>query len=391
MAAVEAVVAAIDRLRSRLALAGLSLAVMARMSLSLAAVLPEDRADALYHAYSGGGVEVTGPSILVRKKLADELSVVANYYVDMVSSASIDVVTTASPYSEERTQYSVGVDYLHDRTSLSMNYINSSENDYEANTASFSISQDFFGDLTTLTLGYARGDDTVRRNGQADFQETVSRQNYQVSVTQIVTRNMLISLVGELVTDEGFLNNPYRSVRYLDPTTPLGYGFQSEIYPRTRTSNTGAVTVKYFLPYRAALMGKAKYFADTWGISAQAYELEYTHPVDEHLIIDAGLRFYSQSRADFYADLFPFQNAQNFLARDKELSTFSSIGLEAGASYEWSLQWGPFKKGSVNLKYNRIRFTYDDFRNITVAATPGTEPLYEFDADVIRAFFSVWY
>ena len=34
-----------------------------------AAVLPEDRADALYHRYEGGGVTVDGPSLLVRKKV----------------------------------------------------------------------------------------------------------------------------------------------------------------------------------------------------------------------------------------------------------------------------------------------------------------------------------
>ena len=62
----------------------------------LPAVLPEDRADVLYHRYEGGGVTVDGPSILVRKKLGESVSVSANYYVDRVSSASIDVVIQAA-------------------------------------------------------------------------------------------------------------------------------------------------------------------------------------------------------------------------------------------------------------------------------------------------------
>ena len=105
-----------------------------------AAVLPEDRADILYHAYSGGGVDVNGPSILVRKKFLEKFSVSANYYVDFVSSASIDVETTASAYEEERTQYSVGMDYLTGKTTTSFNFTNSTESDYEANTMSFGIS-----------------------------------------------------------------------------------------------------------------------------------------------------------------------------------------------------------------------------------------------------------
>ena len=66
-----------------------------------AAVLPDDRADALYHRYEGGGVTVDGPSLLVRKKFGEKYSVAANYYMDIVSSASIDVLTQASPYKED--------------------------------------------------------------------------------------------------------------------------------------------------------------------------------------------------------------------------------------------------------------------------------------------------
>ena len=134
-----------------------------------AGVLPDDRTDMLYHLYDGGGVEIDGPSILVRKKATKNISVVGNYYVDMVSSASIDVVTTASPYTEERKQWSVGMDYLRGNTTMSINYVSSEESDYDASTYSFSVSQDMFGDLTTLTLSYALGDDLVRRSDDPTF------------------------------------------------------------------------------------------------------------------------------------------------------------------------------------------------------------------------------
>jgi hypothetical protein len=40
----------------------------------LAGVLPDDRGDALYHRYEGGGVTIDGPSVLVRKKAGKSLS-----------------------------------------------------------------------------------------------------------------------------------------------------------------------------------------------------------------------------------------------------------------------------------------------------------------------------
>ena len=83
-----------------------------------AAILPEDRTDVLYHGYEGGGLKVDGPSVLVRKAYKDKFSFWGNYYVDMITSASIDVVTTASPYTEERKEFSLGMDYLHGKTNM---------------------------------------------------------------------------------------------------------------------------------------------------------------------------------------------------------------------------------------------------------------------------------
>ena len=103
-------------------------------------VLPEDRADVMYHYYNGGDITVEGPSVLIRKKVGDSLSFTVNYYEDMISSASIDVKLSASPYHEKRTQWSGGVDYLHGKSTYSAGVITSDEPDYKANTAFVSVS-----------------------------------------------------------------------------------------------------------------------------------------------------------------------------------------------------------------------------------------------------------
>ena len=357
-----------------------------------AAVLPDDRADALYHRYEGGGVTVDGPSLLLRKKFAEKYSVSANYYLDMVSSASIDVMTTASPYKEERTQGSLGFDALHGKTQYSVSYTLSDENDYTANTASVDVSQDLFGDLTTVSFGFSQGWDEVRKRGDSDFNETIDRRNYRFSLQQILTPQLITGLNYEVITDEGFLNNPYRSVRYLDDSSARGFSFQPEVYPHTRTSNAVSLNARYFLPYRAAIHGEYRYYTDTWGIDANTVSFGYTHPWGKRWIFEAGYRWYDQSAADFYSDLFDRPNAQNFMARDKELSTFTSHMFSVGATYELpSLGWERIQRSTVNLYYDRINFEYDDFRDITAGGAPGTEELYGFDADVVRLYVSGWF
>lgn len=366
------------------------LLVLTVSSTAQGAVLPEDRADVLYHSYDGGGVTISGPSVLVRKEFADTVSLSANYYVDKVTGASIDVQATASPYVEERTEKSVALDYLHDRTLMSVSYTNSSENDYEANSVSFGISQDFFGDLTTLSLGYTLGDDTVGRNDDEAFSASLERQRYSLSLTQILTKSWIVALNLESVVDEGYLNNPYRSVRYLDNGS---YSYQSERYPRTRNSDAVALRSMYYLPYRAALSTEFRTFGDSWGINASNIELGYTHPFRDRWIFEAKVRYYEQTQADFYSDLFPYFNAQNFLARDKELSTFSSMNYGLGVTYEIESEYlGAFNSTTVNLFWDHIVFDYENFRNVLVEdVAPGEEPLYQLDANVLRLFISFTY
>ncbi|MBB3060601.1 DUF3570 domain-containing protein [Microbulbifer rhizosphaerae] len=363
-----------------------------------AAVLPEERADTMYHSYSGGGVTIDGPSVLVRKNVGNSLSLSANYYVDMISGASIDVEATASRYSEQRDEYSLGADYLVDKTTLSLGYTNSSENDYQAETVSFGISQGFFGDLSTLGLRVSYGSDDVFRNGDDNFAAQAEHRRYSLNWNQILTQKLIAELSVETVSDEGFLNNPYRSVRYQDPDSGTGFSYQPELYPTTRNSDAVALRAKYRLPYRAAIKGEYRYYVDSWGIRADNIEFRYTHPLEEkdQWILEGKLRFYKQSGADFYSDLFPYINATSFRARDKELSDFSNTSLGIGVSYVLPDRWSLLeRKNTVNLYWDYMLFDYDNFRDVTVHGggsdiAPGEEPTYNFGANVIRLFWSIW-
>ncbi len=375
-----------------------ALLALAATPLATAGVLPEDRADLLYHRYDGGGVVIDGPSLLVRKKIGEKFSVSANYYIDMVSSASIDVVTTASPYDEQRDQYSLAVDYLRGKSTYSVGYINSSESDYEANTIFASVSQDLFGDLTTISFSYKRGKNDVFRNladqRDPDFAEEMDSRTYGIAVTQVLTRSMIGVFNFDTITDEGFLNSPYRSVRYVDPLSleGTGFSFQAEQYPNTRTSNAGSLRLKYFLPYRASLDGWYRYYTDSWGIDAHTGEIKYTQPWRKFLI-DGSVRYYTQEAADFYSDLFPRRDFANFLARDKELSTYTATTLGLGVSYDFTVARFPWmQKAQANFRYDHIIVDYEDFRDVRVSvAVPGTEPLYELTADVFQVFLSVFF
>lgn len=374
-----------------------------------AAVLPEERADIMQHDYNGGGITVQGPSVLVRKSVGSAVSVSANYYVDMVSSASIDVLASASRYSEKRVQKSVGMDYLHDRTTYSLGYTTSDENDYQAKTYNLGVSQTFFGDLTTLGFGFTYGEDVVGRNIKGvpdpDFHLDKERRKYAISLSQIVTKNLLMDLSLESGSEacvnmqegESCLNNPYRSYSFIQNGVRA---LAPEKYPLTHNTDAVGLRAIYHLPYAASIRADFRQFSDSWGVDAHNAELRYVQDFNKDILVEVKYRVYSQTAADFYSDLFPYKDAQNFMARDKELSPFSSKSFGLGVSYKfaWVIPW--VEKSTLNLYWDHMTVDYDNFRdyaNFAGAKLPdggyatGKEPLYNLDADVIRFYLSFWF
>jgi hypothetical protein len=340
--------------------------------------------------------------VLVQKRVGDSLAFSAGYYEDMISSASIDVKLSASPYHETRKQENVGVAYLHGKTTYSMGYIHSKEPDYIANTTFYSISQDMFGDLTTVTLGYVRAWDQIFRdikqpNGEIvndpTFHERADHRGYTLGISQILTRNLIADFNYSLLTDQGYLANPYRKIRYLSPGVGEGFTLADQVYPNTRTSNSASITLKYYLPWRASLTGDYRFFRDTWGIVAHTVEADYTWPW-RNWVFDGTVRWYTQTNANFYSDLYPYANYANFMARDRELASFTDWTVGVGASYQFNVPGAPWiNKSTANVRFNHLFIDYKDFRNALLAGEygAGNEPLYKLNANIFQVFVSIWF
>jgi Protein of unknown function (DUF3570) len=382
-------------------------------------VLPEDTADALATHYSGGGQDINGVSFLVRKKVGDHVSLSYNHLEDIVSGASIDVRTSgASPYRETRTQDNLSAEILYGKTTYTLGATHSYEPDYRSNTANFGISQSMFGDLTTISMTYHRTWNDVYKmeclvddpalaypcvekvhdpafndgRGEADMDE----RSYGVGITQILTRNSIISANFEVITDQGWLSNPYREFMYANPGAGLGYGLAPEVDPNTRTSNALGFDYKYYLPWKAALDLQYRYYQDTWQIRAHTAQIGYTQPW-RNWTFDGSLRFYTQTHADFYSDLFSSPTQQNFMSRNRELSAFNSYTIGAGAAYEFHMPYATWiNKSTANVRFDHLIFDYKDFRDAllidpSAGVVAGTEPLYSVQINVMQLFLSIWY
>lgn len=335
-----------------------------------AVALPEDQAEALIHIYDADGLRATGPAVLVRKKVGASVSLQGSFYIDQVSSASIDVVTTASPFKETRKEVSVGGDYVYRDSLISVSTSRSAEPDYVARAVNVDVSQDMFGGMTTVALGYSRGTDDVGRK-DVGFFDHARHWRYRLGLTQILSPTWLMTLNGEVVSDDGFLGSPYRSAR-------VGGAFVPENNPRTRSSRAVRVGAAGTMAPGSAVRAGYRYYWDNWAIRAHTLEGGYSRYVGDKFLVDGTVRLHSQSKALFYSD-----NALAdtlYLSRNRQLGTFKSLSLGGKLTYTAA------KLGEYDVKlgaaYELVHFKYSDFTDLR------TGKLYALNAHVLQLFAS---
>jgi Protein of unknown function (DUF3570) len=318
-----------------------------------AAPLPPDRAEALYHRYNGGGLTADGPALLVRKTLADKVSLTGQFYVDAVSNASVDVITTASPYKERRTEYGLGLEYAVRDANLTFGLSRSKEPDYVADAFSVDVSQETFGGMTTVNLGFTRAADQV---GQATlgFFDQARHWQYRLGVTQILTPRWIASANLEAIADSGYLGNPYRAARVFGAAVP-------ENLPRTRSSRALNLRAIGDLGSRDAVRGSYRYFWDNWEIRAHTLEAGYSRYVGESFLLDGFVRHYRQSAASFYSD--DAQALNTYVTRNRQLGTYDGNTLGGKVTYSWKKVPGQYEikfNGALEL----LRYQYSDYTDL---------------------------
>ena len=353
-----------------------ALLVQALPALARAATLPEDRADLMYHRYQGGGVTVDGPALLVRTSIADSVSFSADYYVDSVSSASIDVVTTASAYKEKRTETALGVDYLYRDAVLGVSFTRSDESDYRSNTFNFKYAQETFGGMTTVNMGYGVGKDKVLSNTDSTFSDIVNRYSWRLGVAQVLTKSWLFNADYEGISENGYLNSPYRAARVFNTPVP-------ERYPRERSSHALALTSVTHVFSGSAIKVRYRYFNDNWQIHANTIEGTFSTYVGDQWLFDFRLRHYSQNKASFYAD--DFTQQQNYMARGKELSACTNSSLGVTGTFGLLDQRFGLKRASLIGSWDYVKFDYQDFSDVRTGSA------YSFNANIFQLIFSAWY
>ena len=243
------------------------------------------------------------------------------------------------------------------------------ESDYTSLGLSTGITRDLFQRNTTLGLSASfahetsspkggapapfaslpppeeRGDREGEGEGEGISYPGQPRNIYDVvfGISQILDRSTIIRFNYSLDHAAGYLNDPYKllSLVYGPNSSQAGepFDYLYENRPRSRTKHAlyGEIIRDLF---GSTLDASYRHFWDTWGIRSGTVDASWRFPTGRGTAIQPHVRWYSQTKADFY---------QPFLVRGSELPTYASADARLAAfdAYTFGLTYSfPVMPGS---------------------------------------------
>jgi hypothetical protein len=152
-------------------------------------------------------------------------------------------------------------------------------------------------------------------------------KEYLVGVTQIIDRRTLVqsNLVYTKMT--GYLNDPYKLTfsLYRDGLSPRVASVRDS-RPESRTQIAWLTRGKRAIAgMDAVVSAEYRFYRDDWGIRAHTLAGTWLQMVNETWQVEGGLRYYSQSQADFYRREISQRPIPTISSSDQRLAGFGAF------------------------------------------------------------------
>jgi hypothetical protein len=261
----------------------------------------------------------------------EHVGIEARYLVDLITSASVDVVAAATPaFHDTRHEIEGGLSYRDDYRKASGSYTYSTEHDWSSHTANAGFQQDVGGHDVTVRIGATLVANDVGRRNDPSFHRRLDVAGASPGVTFVLGPTDLLDVGYALSYLDGYQASPYRFVYFggasgspLSPATP-------ESVPGWRLRHAMTIRWNHHMFADTSLRSHVRGYGDDWGIRSVTAGTEYVVGAGN---VETGVfvRGYAQEHADFYRAEYP--TAMRYMTADRELATF--IDAFAGLRLGW--------------------------------------------------------
>jgi hypothetical protein len=268
-------------------------------------------------------------------------SIRGSYLVDVVSAASVDIVSTASRrWTEARQAGTFEAEYKPRDYGILLGSAVSSEPDYFSYSLGAQMTKDFNEKNTTLIGGFGYGHDTIGRAGTpfSVFSRTLITATFHGGITQVINRSTVGSLVGDLIVENGDQSKPYRYIPMFSPSVaPLvANGASIDWVNAHRLAERPLEQLplerqRYALTSRLAhrfdastLRLEERVYWDTWALVASSTDLRWIIDLSRRVSLWPHARFHVQDGVSFWQKAYvsgpaPGWNLPEYRTGDREL------------------------------------------------------------------------
>ena len=307
-----------------------------------------------------------------------------HFLIDIVSAASPDLVSEASPpFHETRLAYGGNAGYKPGLYGVSINANYSDEPDYHSATVGGAITADLNDKLTTPRLSYSYSWDKIGRgpnNFLSDLytdglKGTLDTHEIEASVSFVLSPTSILLIGGTAQFERGDQSKPYRYVPVFDPVAvapfvPVGATIDLvnrvrlpprplEQLPTERDRYAIGGRFNKRITSNSTLRIEERLYYDTWQTKASSTDARYMVDLSKHLRVWPHVRFHGQSNANFYHLAYSGFVDQNgtlilptYRSGDRELAPLITVTGGGGSRIalgnpEGEIQYGVTLSGDV--------------------------------------------
>jgi hypothetical protein len=342
------------------------LRAFAVVTVVLAVAAPPARADNAFTAKTqvytdNDHTAVVSPLVALSRDAWSGGTLSASYVADIVSSASVDVISNATGHMTDfRSEITAGLSQKLRTTTLTGSYVYSVENDYASHNIDLGFSQDFFDKNSTLALGWSLSANKVGRTGDQSFHDSLLVTGGGASWTQVLDRKTIAQLSYTFSYNDGLQSSPYRFVRFEDPMSGETELKHAERDPRQRYRHAAVLGLNRHIFSDSSIQADYRFYDDNWGVQAHTVQLRYFVSFGD-VTLRLRERFYFQTDASFFRSHYTVEadgSMPAFFTADRELSKFWSNLV--GAKISWRLPW-VHRALELEAKVDYFHFGYVDF------------------------------
>jgi Protein of unknown function (DUF3570) len=332
------------------------------MVLSLAGRVHADKPVVQVALETSGYQDTTATSVVTPavagniRSATEGWSVNGRYLVDIVSAASPDIVSTASPrWLEVRNAGSLGGKYMPGSTGGTAAAFVSHTPDYLSLGGTVGIVQDLDEKHWTLSGSYGYQRDTIGRTGTSfrDFSRDLSIHSANLGATRILSPSSWLAVSAEGFFESGDQSKPYRYIPLFSAAAALRVNRAAagetvnalrlsekplEQLPLTRQRLALTARLATRNRYGQTWRQDLRLYSDTWGQLAATTDARFLMDVAPRLRLWPHGRLHYQSPVSFWQRAYvvaPGGTIPGLRTTDRELGQL--LNFSAGGGIRWAL------------------------------------------------------